>query len=79
MISNEEHQKNLKDLIKKRIDLQRELESLQIQIATKRELFLKIQGIIEYLNQIGITISQEELDAITKISEIFEENESIPN
>ena len=50
-----EQQQHLNDLLQKREILQKELEGLQVQMNSKRELFLKVQGIIEYLTQIGVT------------------------
>lgn len=54
-----EQQQHLKDLTERRDKLQKELEELQSKATTKRELFLKIQGIIEYLTQIGVTLPEE--------------------
>lgn len=55
-----EQQEHLNELLQKRELLQKELEGLQTQMNTKRELFLKVQGIIEYLTQIGVTLPTEE-------------------
>jgi prefoldin subunit 5 len=54
-----EQQQHLKELTERRNSIQKELEELQVQMTTKRELFLKLQGIIEYLNQIGVTLPEE--------------------
>lgn len=54
-----EQQQHLKDLIERRDKLQKELEQIQSQVTVNRELFLKIQGIIEYLTQIGVTLPEE--------------------
>jgi hypothetical protein len=54
-----EQQQHLKDLIERRDKLQKELEQIQSQVTLNRELFLKIQGIIEYLTQIGVTLPEE--------------------
>ena len=54
-----EQQQHLNDLLQKREILQKELEGLQVQMNSKRELFLKVQGIIEYLTQIGVTLPEE--------------------
>ena len=54
-----EQQQHLKDLLQKREVLQKDLEGLQVQMNTKREVFLKVQGIIEYLAQIGVTLPEE--------------------
>lgn len=55
-----EQQQHLKELLEKRESIQKELELLQVQVNTKKEVFLKIQGIIEYLTQIGVTLPKEE-------------------
>ena len=54
-----EQQQHLKELTERRNSIQKELEELQIQMTSKRELFLKLQGIIEYLTQIGVTLPEE--------------------
>lgn len=54
-----EQQQHLKELTERRNSIQKELEELQVQMTTKRELFLKLQGIIEYLTQIGVTLPEE--------------------
>jgi hypothetical protein len=54
-----EQQQHLKELIDRRNSIQKEIEELQVQVTTKRELFLKLQGIIEYLTQIGVTLPEE--------------------
>jgi len=55
----EQQQQHLKDLIERRNSIQKELEGLQVQMTSKRELFLKLQGIIEYLTEIGVTLPKE--------------------
>ncbi len=54
-----EQQQHLKELTERRNSIQKELEELQVQMTNKRELFLKLQGIIEYLTQIGVTLPEE--------------------
>ena len=53
-----EQQEHLENLVKQRQTLGQELESLQGQVTSKRELFLKVQGVIEYLTQIGVTLPE---------------------
>ena len=55
-----EQQEHLTNLMRQRQDLTKELENLQTQTATKKELFWKVQGAIEYLTQIGVTIAESE-------------------
>ena len=54
-----EQQEHLSNLVNQRQTLSQELETLQGQINVKRELFLKVQGVIEYLTQIGVTLPEE--------------------
>ena len=46
--------------MQQRQQLSQELESLQGQTTAKRELFLKVQGVIEYLTQIGVVLPEPE-------------------
>ena len=55
-----EQQEHLANLLQQRQQLSQELESLQGQATTKRELFLKVQGAIEYLTQIGVVLPEQE-------------------
>jgi prefoldin subunit 5 len=58
-----EQQEHLTNLLQQRQTLSQELESLQGQASAKRELFLKVQGVIEYLTQIGVVLPEpEEMD-----------------
>ena len=55
-----EQQEHLANLLQQRQTLSQELESLQGQATAKRELFLKVQGAIEYLQQIGVVLPEQE-------------------
>ena len=55
-----EQQEHLKNLLNQRQQLSQELESLQSQVAAKRELFFKVQGVVEYLTQLGVVLSEPE-------------------
>jgi prefoldin subunit 5 len=55
-----EQQQHLTNLFQQRQTLSQELESLQGQVTAKRELFLKVQGAIEYLQQIGVVLPEPE-------------------
>lgn len=54
-----EQQKHLQELLQKKESVLKDLENLQIEMNSKREIFLKIQGIIEYLTQTGVTLPEE--------------------
>jgi prefoldin subunit 5 len=62
-----EQQEHLANLLQQRQTLSQELESLQSQVAAKRELFLKVQGVIEYLTQIGVVLPEPE--SVEEVSE----------
>ena len=55
-----EQQKHLANLVQQGNALSQELENLQGQMSAKRELFLKVQGAVEYLTQTGVTMPEPE-------------------
>jgi hypothetical protein len=55
-----EQQEHLVNLLQQRQQLSQELETIQGQATTKRELFLKVQGVVEYLTQIGVVLPEPE-------------------
>jgi prefoldin subunit 5 len=57
-----EQQEHLANLLQQGQQLSQELESLQGQVTFKRELFLKVQGVIEYLTQIGVNLPENETE-----------------
>ena len=65
-----EQQQHLANLLEQRQTLAQEIESLQGQATAKRELFLKVQGAIEYLQQIGVTLPQS--DTAENVEEVSE-------
>ena len=52
-------QTHLKSAIEQRDAIIKEIQDLNTKIATKRELGLKVQGIIEYLEQTGVKLPEE--------------------
>ena len=52
-------QTHLKSAIEQRDNIVKEISELQNQINSKRELGLKVQGIIEYLEQTGVKLPEE--------------------
>ena len=62
-----EQQEHLTNFLQQRQQLSQELESLQVQVTAKRELFLKVQGVIEYLTQIGVVLPEPE--TVEEVSE----------
>lgn len=55
-----EQQQHLVNLLNQRKSLLEEINSFQDQVNAKRELFFKVQGAIEYLQQIGTTVPESE-------------------
>jgi len=53
-----EQQQHLNNLLQQRQSLQKEIDQLKSVTETRKELYFKVQGAIEYLNQIGITLSE---------------------
>ena len=60
-----EQQTHLQSAIQQQNTLVQEINSLQTQLDNKRHLALKAQGIIEYLDQIGVKLPEAETDAGT--------------
>ena len=56
-------QTHLKSANEQRDAIVQEIQELNTKIATKRELGLKVQGIIEYLEQTGVKLPEEEAPA----------------
>ena len=63
-----EQQEHLVNLLQQRQSLLQEIEALNGQVTNKRELFLKVQGAIEYLQQIGVVLPEPE-DVVDEVSE----------
>ena len=63
-----EQQEHLANLLQQRQSLAQEIEGLTGQVTNKRELFLKVQGAIEYLQQIGVVLPEPE-ETVQEVSE----------
>lgn len=58
-----EQQTHLQQVIEQQQQLVSEINTLNNQVATKRELAIKLQGVIEYLQQTGVVLpTTEELE-----------------
>lgn len=65
-----EQQEHLKTCVDQQRELVTEIQNLNNQLTTKRELALKLQGIIEYLTGQGVTLLEEPQESQeTKTSE----------
>ena len=56
-----EKQNHLSQLVEQRTKLASDLETLGNQSTRTRELFLKTQGAIEYLEAVGVTLPEPEV------------------
>ena len=65
-----EQQQHLQSAVQQQNDLVQEIQELNAKIVEKRELAVKLQGIIEYLQQTGVTLPEPEAT-----SEVAEETE----
>jgi hypothetical protein len=66
-----EQQEHLANLLNQRQQLSQELQTIQGEATAKRELFLKVQGVIEYLTQIGVVLPEPESteETVEEVSE----------
>ena len=55
-----EQQNHLKQVVEQSQNLVNEINQLEGQAKQKREMLLKLQGIIEYLQQTGVELPKEE-------------------
>ena len=55
-----DHQTHLKSVTEQAQGLINEIQDLESQAKSKRDMLLKLQGIIEYLQQTGVELPKEE-------------------
>ena len=55
-----DHQNHLKSVTDQAKELVSEINQLESQAKNKRDMLLKLQGIIEYLQQTGVELPKEE-------------------
>ena len=66
-----EQQEHLSQVIEQQKQVINDINNLNTQLNVKKELLYKLQGVIEYLEQVGVTLPQEET------SEEVEETEEV--
>jgi len=66
-----EQQEHLSQLIEQRVTLSQQLEGIQAQTGRTRDLMLKTQGAIEYLEAVGVKLPEPEVteEAETEVVE----------
>ena len=69
-----EQQNHLKSIVEQSKGLVIEINQLEGQAKSKREMLLKLQGIVEYLQQTGVELPKEDEAAETEV--VTPENES---
>lgn len=70
-----EQQQHLIELFSQRQTILNEIESLKNNSSQKRDLLLRVEGAIEYLTSIGVTLPEPEAESETEVVENTEENE----
>ena len=70
-----EQQNHLKSVVEQSQTLVNEINQLEGQAKAKREMLLKLQGIIEYLQQTGVELPKEE-ENVTETDVVTPESES---
>ena len=58
-----EQQGHLKSILSQQQDLANEINQLNAQLTSKKELFQKTQGVVEYLSTIGVKLPEPEATA----------------
>ena len=61
-----EQQTHLASLLKQREDIVNEINDLNSQVASKKELLLRTLGALEYLQQVGVKLPQPEEAQMTE-------------
>lgn len=64
-----EQQQHLQNAIEQQRSIAADLDQLNAQTSMKKELFLKLQGVVEYLTQMGVTLPEPEVEEETPVSE----------
>jgi len=64
-----EQQEHLKNLLDQRKVISKELEEIRNITSQKRDLYLKIEGAIEYLTQIGVSLPESEEESQSEESQ----------
>jgi translation initiation factor 2B subunit (eIF-2B alpha/beta/delta family) len=68
-----EQQLHLQSAIQQQNELIQEIQELNTKIVEKREMAVKLQGIIEYLQQTGVTVPEPEVTEETAEAEVAAE------
>ena len=64
-----EQQQHLQQMVSQQNDLIQQIQTLNNDVTLKRELAMKLQGAIEYLQQTGVTLPEPETPAEALVQE----------
>ena len=64
-----EQQQHLQNVVSQQNQLVAEMNDLNSQLDTKRQMALKLQGIMEYLSELGVKLPEPEPETETEASE----------
>ena len=64
MVGLEEQQAHLKDVFEQQNRISIEINQLQSTLESKRLMMNKLQGVAEYLDQIGVQVPESEEDVV---------------
>ena len=65
LLTMTEQQEHLKEVLRQQSEILQQIQNLNNELTSKRELALKMQGVIEYLQQIGVNLDDSEEASIT--------------
>ena len=65
-----EQQGHLSSVLSQQRELANEINQLNAQLTSKKELFNKTQGVVEYLQTIGVKLPEPEAPAEEKTTEV---------
>ena len=68
-----EQQQHLASLLNQRKELSDQLDAIETNKESTKNLLLKVLGAIEYLNQIGVTLPEPEVTEEVELEEVAEE------
>ena len=71
-----EQQKHLQSVLQQQQEIVTEINTLDAQARSKREMAVKLQGIVEYLNGIGVKLPEPE-EAAPETTESYTSNTEI--
>ena len=68
-----EQQQHLQNVVSQQNQLVAEINELDAQADAKRQQAVKLQGIMEYLNELGVTLPEPEAEAVEEEAPVEED------